>query len=178
VDGATGATGPTGPTGATGIDGANGVTGATGPTGATGATGSTGSTGATGITGPTGPTGVTGSTGPTGLTGVFIGATAPDTDILWADTSIAASLGVPVGGTTNQILRKASNNDYDTAWINPGLTLIKTQSFSAVASSSVDDVFSTTYDNYRIILDITDFTSDATVFAKLRVSGTDSSASY
>jgi hypothetical protein len=28
---------------------------------------------------------------------------------------------VPTGGSTNQILRKASANDYDTAWINPGL---------------------------------------------------------
>jgi hypothetical protein len=108
--GPTGATGPTGPTGVTGS------TGSTGSTGPTGATGATGVTGVTGITGPTGPTGVTGSTGPTGLTGVFIGATAPSTDILWADTTIAASLGVPVGGVTGNYLVKSSANDYDTAW--------------------------------------------------------------
>jgi hypothetical protein len=114
--GATGVTGATGPTGPTGANGTIGVDGATGATGATGPTGATGSTGVTGVTGPTGPTGVTGSTGPTGLTGVFVGATAPSTDVLWADTSIAASLGVPTGGSTNQILRKASANDYDTAW--------------------------------------------------------------
>jgi hypothetical protein len=27
--------------------------------------------------------------------------------------------GVPDGGTTNQILAKASNDDYDTQWVNP-----------------------------------------------------------
>jgi hypothetical protein len=126
--GATGVTGPTGPTGADGtigVDGATGATGPTGPTGVTGATGidgangvtgATGATGVTGVTGPTGPTGVTGSSGPTGSTGVFIGATAPDTGILWADTTIAASLGVPVGGVTGNYLVKSSANDYDTAW--------------------------------------------------------------
>jgi hypothetical protein len=50
------------------------------------------------------------------LTGVFVGATAPATSILWADTSIAASLGVPTGGSTGNYLVKSSNNDYDTAW--------------------------------------------------------------
>ena len=59
-----------------------------------------------------------------------------------------------------------------------GLTLLNTTSFSGVASQALTDIFSTTYDNYRIVLDVTDFTSDATVYAKLRVSGTDSSVSY
>jgi collagen type VII alpha len=114
LDGATGATGPTGPTGA---DGANGVTGATGPTGVTGVDGANGATGATGPTGSTGVTGSTGPTGPTGSTGVFIGATAPDTGILWADTTIAASLGVPVGGGIGDTLMKKSANDFDTEWV-------------------------------------------------------------
>jgi hypothetical protein len=121
-NGATGVTGPTGPTGVTGATGTNGTIGTNGATGATGATGTngvTGSTGSTGSTGPTGPTGVTGTTGPsgpTGVSGVFVGATAPATSILWADTTIAASLGVPVGGSTGNYLVKSSNNDYDTAW--------------------------------------------------------------
>jgi hypothetical protein len=97
-------TGPTGPTGAAGA--ASTVTGPTGPTGAAGAastvtgpTGPIGPTGATGLTGdigPTGPTGAagyigadgaTGPTGPAGITGIVVSATAPDTSVLWADTS-------------------------------------------------------------------------------------------
>ena len=69
-------------------------TGATGPQGPVGATGPTGATGATG---PTGATGSTGATGPTGATG-------------------ATGEGVQAGGLTGQILRKASDTDYDTEW--------------------------------------------------------------
>ena len=57
-------------------------------------------TGPTGATGPQGPTGSTGATGATGATGP-IGATGP---------------GVAAGGTTGQMLVKASGTDYDTAW--------------------------------------------------------------
>jgi hypothetical protein len=35
---------------------------------------------------------------------------------------------------------------------NPGLTLINTTSFTGVSSQSINDVFSATYDNYRIII--------------------------
>jgi hypothetical protein len=59
-----------------------------------------------------------------------------------------------------------------------GLELINTTSFSGVASQAVNDVFSATYDNYRFILDITDLTSDAIVYMKLRVSATDNSTNY
>jgi hypothetical protein len=54
------------------------------------------------------------------------------------------------------------------------MTLIKTQSFSAVASSSVDDVFSATYDNYKIL--ITGISTDGpNLAARLRVGGADNS---
>ena len=56
-----------------------------------------GDTGAQGIQGIQGPTGATGPQGPTGPTG----ATGP---------------GVAAGGTTDQVLVKASNADYNTAW--------------------------------------------------------------
>ena len=102
--GDTGAVGPTGPTGATGLTGATGPTGPTGATGLTGDTGPTGPTGATGLTGPTGPTGLTGPTGDTGLTG----PTGP---------TGATGVGVAAGGTTGQVLAKASATDYDTTWV-------------------------------------------------------------
>ena len=53
-----------------------------------------------------------------------------------------------------------------------GLTLINTTSFSAVASQSINDVFSATYDNYVLIMD---FSSSANVSInfRLRASGSD-----
>ena len=60
----------------------------------------------------------------------------------------------------------------------PGLTLINTTSFSGVASQSVNDVFSATYDNYRFILDIISTTSDNIIYMKMRSSGTDNSTNY
>jgi len=119
--------GPTGPQGATGATGATGAKGDKGDQGdpgnaatiaigtvTTGAPGSSatvtnvgtssvavfdfaipqGTMGATGASGPTGATGAKGDTGDTGATGA----------------------GVAVGGTTGQVLKKASNSDYDTEW--------------------------------------------------------------
>lgn len=86
--GPTGATGPTGPQGQRGL--ASTVAGPTGPTGSTGPTGP-----ASTVTGPTGPLGPTGSTGPRGDAGI----------------------GLLEGGTTGQVLGKASDSDYDTEWV-------------------------------------------------------------
>lgn len=66
-----------------------------------GPAGAKGDTGATGPQGPKGDTGATGATGPQGETGP---AGAP-------------GVGVPSGGTQGQVLSKASDTDYDTAWI-------------------------------------------------------------
>lgn len=98
------------------LTGPAGATGATGPAGATGATGAAGATGATGATGPAGPAGPQGDPGPTGATGATgpMGATGP----AGADGADGADgVGVPAGGTTGQILAKASGTDYDTAWV-------------------------------------------------------------
>ena len=57
-----------------------------------------------------------------------------------------------------------------------GLTLINTTSFSAVASQSINDVFSTTYDNYRILMRLTASTS-ISARLRMRVSGADDSSS-
>lgn len=61
------------------------------------------------LQGPKGDTGDTGPAGPTGATGAT-GATGP------AGADGADGVGVPAGGTTGQILKKASNTDYDTEW--------------------------------------------------------------
>jgi len=112
--GPTGPTGPQGPTGPAGADstvpgpaGPTGPTGPQGPQGDPGPTGPTGPKGDTGDTGPEGPTGATGATGATGPTGPT-GATGPQGD---------PGEGVPVGGTTGQVLAKATDSDYDTEWV-------------------------------------------------------------
>ena len=63
-----------------------------GPTGATGSQGPAGAAGPTGPAGPAGPAGAAGATG-------------------------AAGVGVPVGGTTGQVLAKTSSTNYDTTWV-------------------------------------------------------------
>ena len=68
---------------------------------------------------------------------------------------------------------------YPAAATNQGLTLINTTSFSGVASQSINDVFSATYDTYRII-----FYRDSVVTSssgsslRLRVSSTDLASGY
>ena len=59
-----------------------------------------------------------------------------------------------------------------------GMVLLNTTSFSGVASQSINDVFSTTYDRYAIKLNMT-ASSSLNLFMRLRVSGADnSSANY
>lgn len=65
-----------------------GIVASKGDTGATGATGSAGATGAAGSNGTNGTNGADGADGQ----------------------------GVPIGGTTGQVLKKNSNADYDTVW--------------------------------------------------------------
>jgi hypothetical protein len=57
-----------------------------------------------------------------------------------------------------------------------GLTLINTTSFSAVASQSINNVFSATYTDYKIIYNATHSTSSNVNF-RLRVSGADDTTS-
>lgn len=72
-----------------------GGVGPTGPVGPAGPVGPQGATGPAGAQGPEGPQGPTGATGPQGPAGV----------------------GVPVGGTTGQVLSKLSATDHDTGWV-------------------------------------------------------------
>ena len=98
--------GPQGIQGLAGNTGPQGLTGDTGPQGPQGLTGNTGPQGAEGLTGNTGPQGPTGNTGPQGIQGLT-GDTGP------------AGQGVPVGGTTGQVLTKQSATNYDTSWQAP-----------------------------------------------------------
>lgn len=58
----------------------------------------------------------------------------------------------------------------------PGLVLINTTTMAAVASQSVNDVFSATYNNYLIHLNVTGSTTLTSVDMRLRVGGVDNSS--
>jgi len=57
----------------------------------------------------------------------------------------------------------------------PGLVKINTTTFSAVASQSINDVFSTTYDNYLILTSHTNSSAAQDLNLRLRVGGADNS---
>lgn len=84
-------------------------------------------------------------------------------------------------GANGQILTADSSQATGLKWTNASsgaLTLISSQSFSAVTSKSINNCFSSTYDNYQIWININSSSSTNYVYLKLRASGTDSSASY
>ena len=101
--------------------------------------------------------------------------------------TFAGGVGVTVTNTAQtltqyqsaQLIRTASN-----AWTvvptsgvasSPGLVLISTTSFSASASHSVNDVFSATYNTYKIIVRSTG-TGSYPMNMRMRVGGADNSA--
>jgi hypothetical protein len=63
-------------------------------------------------------------------------------------------------------------------YADPGLVLLNTTSFSAVASQSVNDVFSATYLSYLILIDYSGTIDGSGVGMKLRVSGSDATTNY
>jgi len=97
------------------------------------------------------------------------GWTTPDDTALVKDgASAIRTLGSSIDTSLNNALgtKKA------------GLVLLNTTSFSAVASQSINDVFSATYTNYKAIVNITAFSSDVDTFKmRLRVSGADDTGS-
>ena len=77
-------------------------------------------------------------------------------------------------------IKTASGSDLRNS-LSSGLVLLNTTTFSGVSSQSVNDVFSATYDNYRIVfeLDETSGTGGTGINMRLRVGGSDNtSANY
>lgn len=95
--------------------------------------------------------------------------TTPDDTALVKDgASAIRALGTAIDTSMNTALgtKKA------------GMVLLNTTSFSAVASQSINTVFSTTYNYYKITFDCTLSATDIALNFRLRASGTDQSASY
>jgi hypothetical protein len=62
---------------------------------------------------------------------------------------------------------------YPPATSNQGMTLINTTAFSGVTTQSFNNVFSATYDNYRILYNIATTNAADTLSLRMRASGTD-----
>ncbi len=64
--------------------------------------------------------------------------------------TIGARTGTEISVASGHTLKDANGNEISSG----GLTLLHSSTFSTVSSKSIDDVFSSTYKNYRILLSI------------------------
>lgn len=109
VDGKDGKDGEQGPKGERGERGPEGPRGLKGDTGAPGKPGERGEKGDTGERGPKGEKGAKGDKGADGVS--IMGPQGP------TGPAGVAGVGIAPGGTTGQVLAKASDDDYDTEWV-------------------------------------------------------------
>jgi len=134
-----------------------------------------------------------------GTTGqVLSKASNTDLDYTWTTGGIAASIVDAKGdliaataadtvsrlavGTNGQILTADSTAATGLKWAaasSGALTLVATNSFSSSSAVNIDSVFTSTYQNYRIIIDITAASSNPIVLVRLRSGGsTDTATTY
>lgn len=86
----------------------------------------------------------------------------------------ADTVGRLAVGTNGQLLAADSAESTGLKWANGGLTLLTTNSFSAVSSVSLPtSTFTSTYKDYRIIFTVTAVSTTSSVQLRLRASGTD-----
>lgn len=131
------------------------------------------------ITGVTAGTGISGggTSGTVTITNSMATAITTNGDLLYGTGSGTFSrLGI---GSTDQVLKVTGGVP---AWgtvttTAPGLSFISATSFTSATSVSINNCFSSTYDQY--VIKVTESSGTGGYYtAKLRLSGTDSSASY
>jgi hypothetical protein len=89
----------------------------------------------------------------------------------------ADTVGRLAVGTNGQLLSAASGETSGLKWANPGLTLLKTDSFTAVGSFTFPtNTFTTTYENYRCVINFT-CTAAADLNLRMTLSGVDDTSS-
>jgi len=112
------------------------------------------------------------------------------TDLVKDGATAIAALGQDIdtalvdlkGGSTGQVLAKATGTDLDFTWATPssgGLVLIETLTLSNVTSASFTaNSFTSTYDNYRIMASLTFGGAGSAIQSlRLRASGSDNTTS-
>jgi hypothetical protein len=81
-------------------------------------------------------------------------------------------------GTNNQLLAADSSTASGLKWVNPGMTLINTTSFTTQSSQALPaGTFTSTYKNYKIIWRHTQNTSNGSMTVRMRASGTNATGS-
>lgn len=86
-------------------------------------------------------------------------------------TSGYVQLAAPaVAGSTSLVLPTDS--------VQPGLVLVATSAFSAASTVSVDGCFTSTYENYRLLVNIDGASTTNSAQIRLRASGSDSAVNY
>ena len=95
--------------------------------------------------------------------------------------AVDTSLADLKGGTTGQLLAKATGTDMDFTWSNPvssGFSVVKSEtSFSAVTEIIADSVFSTTYSDYLLQMYWTS-SSTSLLLMNLRAGGVNTTTNY
>lgn len=138
---------------------------------------------------------ITGVTAGTGISGGGTSGTVTITNDMATTITAAGDIVIGTGsgtydnlpiGTTGQVLTADTTvSPYKVKWANAGgggsaLTLITKSDFSAVTSHSIDNCFTTTYDNYFIICTFTggSSTTSKDLSIRLRASSTDTTTGY
>ena len=99
-------------------------------------------------------------------------------DLIAASASdVPARLAV---GTNGQVLTAASGESTGLKWSYGGLTHIQTTTFSAAATLNISSVFSSTYDNYRVVCVMKGSSADANITLRMLTGTTtqDTGANY
>lgn len=91
-----------------------------------------------------------------------------------------SAIPAPVNGMTTYLEDTKDLRIYDgSAWLSPfGSTLITNQSFTSTTSLVVNDVFSSTYDAYQIVLTVTNAGAAGDPALQLRIGGTPATSNY
>jgi hypothetical protein len=97
-------------------------------------------------------------------------------DILYRNATVPVRLGIGTAGQVLQVNSGATAPEWATPAGGGGMTLINTSSMSAVSSLSMNNIFSSTYSRYRILIYTTQSVADW-INLRLRVSGTDNTTS-
>lgn len=79
----------------------------------------------------------------------------------------------PSAASANVTLASDGKTTVNGAMVGAGMDLINTTSFSGVSSVSLNNVFTSTYENYRIYINFDSNSSAGTIFIRMRAGGVD-----